>query len=251
MNRFTAVLLSILLPFAAVGQEVPDASKTEADARLEEAVKKARESAKKAIEQKKKAPAPPKIPPRVVNSSTKKLGPPEGATFFVDPEAGHLLERARGFLEGGRPDFSVEVWREVLRNYGSTLTTSDDWVQKGPLSKAEYRLFRRLREDVEKEISSYGDDVLRAYRVHADAEAKALLKDPDSEQRVEALTTVVNQFFLSELGDDAAYELACLSLDRWDFVGAFNLLKMIETHPSPSIPEGEIALRMAVAAFGA
>src|SRR5206468_4082276 len=65
----------------------------------------------------------------------------------------------------------------------------------------------------------------------------------------EALAQVVRRFFLSSIGDDAAYKLACLALDRLDFVGASRLLnKIIDSHPDPSIPKAELLARLAVAA---
>jgi outer membrane protein assembly factor BamB len=70
---------------------------------------------------------------------------------------------------------------------------------------------------------------------------------PDKEE--EALATVVRRFFLSSHGDDAAYKLACLALDRHDFVGASRLLtRVLQNHPDPSIPRAELLLRLAIAA---
>ena len=90
---------------------------------------------------------------------------------------------------------------------------------------------------------------LAAYRTSADAEAQAVLAAAGRRAKRKALAEVVRRFFLSSLGDDAAYKLACLALDRHDFVGASRLLdKIIETHPDPSMPQAELLARLAVAA---
>ena len=64
----------------------------------------------------------------------------------------------------------------------------------------------------------------------------------------EALAQVVRRYFLSSIGDDAAYKLACLALDRHDFVGASRLLIRSSTsHPDPSIAKADLLTRLAVA----
>ena len=57
------------------------------------------------------------------------------------------------------------------------------------------------------------------------------------ESSEEALAIVVRRYFLSSVGDDAAYKLGCYALDRHDFVGASRLFtKILERHPDPSMP---------------
>jgi hypothetical protein len=87
------------------------------------------------------------------------------------------------------------------------------------------------------------------YRVSADAEAHAIMatigQGADEE---EALTKIVRRYFMSSLGDDAAYKLGCLALDRHDFVGASRFFsQLLEQHPDPSTPRTDILLRLAVA----
>src|SRR4029434_1292398 len=69
-----------------------------------------------------------------------------------------------------------------------------------------------------------------------------------SEGEQAALAQVVRRFFVSSLGDDAAYKLACLALDRHDFLGASrHLNKILTSHPDPSIPKADLLLLLSCA----
>ena len=64
------------------------------------------------------------------------------------------------------------------------------------------------------------------------------------ERQEEVLAEVARRYFLSSLGDDAAYQRACLALDRYDFVTASSLLtRLLTSHPDVSIPHEEMLLR--------
>ncbi len=67
----------------------------------------------------------------------------------------------------------------------------------------------------------------------------------DSRTRESALAEIVRRFFLSKLGDEAAFELACLKLDRGEFLPAARLLsKIVSDYPDPTVRLGEIQLRL-------
>ena len=59
--------------------------------------------------------------------------------------------------------------------------------------------------------------------MRADGEARAILANRGEADRAELLAEVVRRFFLSSIGDDAAFELACIKLDRYEFAGASRL----------------------------
>ena len=59
---------------------------------------------------------------------------------------------------------------------------------------------------------------------------------------------MVRRFFASARGDDAAYRLGCLLLDRYEFRSARSLFqKVLDEHPDPSVPRSDLLLRMAIA----
>jgi len=170
---------------------------------------------------------------------------PEGATLKLDPDLEMKLDRAEIKLEEGRVDLAVVLWQYVLDKSSDTVMTRDGWVDS--TFNHKYRRYKSIAAEIERAVSNLPPEGLRIYRVTADAEAKEILA-AGAENREAALAEVVRRFFLSSIGDDAAYELACRQLDRYDFVGARRLLsKIIEEHPDPSIPREQVMLRLAVA----
>ncbi|MDX1944384.1 MAG: PQQ-binding-like beta-propeller repeat protein [Pirellulaceae bacterium] len=173
---------------------------------------------------------------------------PGGAALKTDPEQQRLLKRAEQCVEDGRLDLAAVLWQKVLDEAGDTLMVSRVQPKAIPGSETKRLMYTSLSEEVERTLARLPPLALQTYRVSADGEAQAILAAAGAGQEEEALATVVRRYFLSSHGDDAAYELACLALDRHDFVGASRLLsRILERHPDPSIPASELWLRMAVA----
>lgn len=160
----------------------------------------------------------------------------ESAIVVTRPELEELMRRAEAFAKDNSFRNAVVLWGRVLEEGGSSLTTID----------AE--TYVPLVDRVEEAISQLPADGLAAYRIIADGEATALMAQSDKLGREAALSSVVERHFMSNLGDQAAFELAGLMLDRFDFVTATRLLEKIVTrHPDPDVPAGELHLRRAVA----
>jgi outer membrane protein assembly factor BamB len=172
---------------------------------------------------------------------------PGGAALKTDPEQQRLLKRADQCVEDGRLDLAAVLWQKVLDEAGDTLMVSNQQPPRSP-SGTELLRYSSLSEEVARTLSKLPPQALRTYRIAADGEAQAVLAAGTAEGEEEALSTVVRRFFLSSYGDDAAYKLACLALDRHDFVGASRLLaRILDHHPDPSMPRGDLLLRLAVA----
>jgi outer membrane protein assembly factor BamB len=162
---------------------------------------------------------------------------PGGAALKVDLDQQRILKRADECVSEGRLDLAVVLWQKVLDEAGDTLMTRDG------------RTYASLAEQVEQTIVKLPRPALDAYRGSADGDAQALLAAAGAEGEEQALAQIVRRFFLSSHGDDAAFKLACLALDRHDFVAASRMLtKILDDHPDPSTPKAEILLRLAVAA---
>lgn len=160
------------------------------------------------------------------------------AALKTDPEQQRLLQRAEICVAEKRLDLAAILWQKVLDEAGDTLMTRDG------------ERYTSLAEEVELALidPSTPPLALATYRITADGEAQAILSRAAPDQQEEALGIVVRRFFLSSHGDEAAYKLACLALDRFDFVGASRLLtKVLERYPNPTVPRGEMLLRLAVA----
>jgi outer membrane protein assembly factor BamB len=161
----------------------------------------------------------------------------DGPALKTDQDAQQLLTRAEQFVNDGRLDLAAVLWQKVLDDAGDNLVSVDG------------RLYISLRRQVEQRLINLPPLALQTYRVTADGEAQALLSAAGPEGEEEALAAVVRRFFMSSHGDDAAYKLGCLALDRYDFISASRFFaKVLEEYPEPSMPRPELLLRLAVAA---
>jgi len=169
-----------------------------------------------------------------------------GATLKTDPEMDRLLQRATEFAEAGRYDLAATVWQNVLDRSADVMVTSDALVTT--VRDRRYRLFQPVASHIEAAVADLPQDALSNYRLVADGQAQAVLAAAaHTGRRKQALSKIAQQYFLSSLGDDAAFELACLALDRYDFAAADRLLtKLAQRYPDPSVPRREVLLRRAV-----
>jgi len=158
-----------------------------------------------------------------------------GASLKTEPDLESRLERARLFAEEGTYNHASTLWQNVLNQSGDTLITRDG------------RTYVSLAEDVERTIAKLPKAGLRIYRITADGEAQAILAGA-GENEEQALAEIVRKYFVSSLGDDAAYKLGCIALDNYDFVGASQLFqKILQNHPDPSVSLADVWMRLAVA----
>ena len=160
------------------------------------------------------------------------------AALKTDPDLEALMEKADRYREDGNYRVATKLWQAVLQRSGDALFTQDG------------ERYFSLVEGVEKTISQLPEEGLLAYRITADAEAKEILNGvprTDSSRFQTALSSVIRQYFISSLGDDAAYELGSIYLDHYDFTGALRLFeKIASTYPDPSVPLDQVYLRIAL-----
>ncbi len=174
-----------------------------------------------------------------------------GAGLDTDEATDELLERARVYASEDQFRYSIELWQHVL-NEKTGLTDrlpSDRALAKHKRLSHAAGQYRPVRDLVELELSSLPDSGLSEYRIGADADARAILAaGVNGSGDIAALTEVVRRFFISSLGDDAAWRLSGILMDEGDFIGARRLLdKIAHVHPDPSIPRGDLLVRLAMA----
>ena len=168
------------------------------------------------------------------------------AELKTDPEQERDLVRADEFARQSKYELAIGFWQRVLDASTASVMTRDEWQYKG--AKHSYQKFRSIADEVERSIARLPKQGLKTYRLQVDGNAQAVLASGAGPRREEALSNVVRKYFLSSFGDDAAFELACLSMDRGEFIGASRLLqKILDGYPDPSVSRGEILLRLAVA----
>ncbi|MCH2060431.1 MAG: PQQ-like beta-propeller repeat protein [Verrucomicrobiales bacterium] len=168
----------------------------------------------------------------------------EGASLKTDAEANELLARAGHFASQGRYDLAAKLWQTVIDSSNDLMFTRDEWVEK--TLEHEYQRYRSVSRDIESTIANLPAEGRQGYRLKADAEAKLVMGRPSGNDNESALAEVVRRYFISSHGDDAAFELACLKLDRYEFLPAIRLLdKIINDYPAPSVDKDLVLIRLA------
>ncbi len=166
---------------------------------------------------------------------SKSIEPELGAVLKTDPDLEASLETAERFKNDGNYRIATQLWQAVLQRSGDALYSSDG-----------ITYFSLVRQ-VEQLLAALPPDGLAAYRVIADAEAKEILAQANGPNDVTALNQLVRQYFISSLGDDAAFQLGCIYLDRFDFIGARRMFeKIVNQYPDPSVPMDQVLVRIAL-----
>jgi outer membrane protein assembly factor BamB len=168
------------------------------------------------------------------------------ASVKTDSEMEALLARADQFAQQGRYDLATVLWQQVIDRSSDVVFTREEWINKTLLH--QYQKYRGITSDIEHTLATLPAEGLQGYRLKADGEARAILQRAGEKGREAALAEVVRRYFMSSLGDDCAFELACRKLDRFEFLPAARLLlKLRAEFPDSNIAQEEVTLRLAVA----
>lgn len=170
-----------------------------------------------------------------------------GGVLPTDSEIEMKLRRADEYVAQERFDLAAVIWQNVL-DMSSTALRSADGRQ---YTSVQYHVEEQLRN-----IALRNPAGLNAYRSKADVSALGLMAAAVGDLQQQKLSEVVRRYFFSSHGDQAAYVLGCLALDRFDFNAASRLFgKMVDQHPD-YLPKatgrafasrGEVLLRLAIA----
>ena len=170
----------------------------------------------------------------------------EGASLKTDSTVDELMLRAKQFSDEGRYDLASSLWQKVIDSSNDLVFGSEEWVEK-TLSH-EYQIYKSVSREIENTLSALPKDGLNGYRLNADTKAKIIFSSYEiDEGRESALSEVVKKYFLSSLGDEAAFELACLKLDRYEFLPSIRLIdKILNDYPDTNIKRSDLLVRAAV-----
>ena len=172
---------------------------------------------------------------RLAQGQTQQVDTESGAVLKTNPELEDVLQTADRKREDGQYRVASKLWQIVLERSGDALYSDDG------------STYFSLVEQVEAILAGLPPEGLTAYRVIADAEAKEILAQATSENDVIALNKVVRLYFISSLGDESAFQLGCIYLDQFDFIGARRMFeKITKSYPDPSIPMDEVYARIAL-----
>ncbi len=155
-----------------------------------------------------------------------------------DPDADSLLNRAHEYIGQGQYREALLLLQHVADNYGESMTEGRGGV------------FIPARRAVEQVIANLPPQGLDTYRLNVDGLAKGLVGGDVYRCRDHrALQQVVDKYFISSIGDDAAYVLACWKMDQGEPAAACELLRRVSRdHPDASVDRKGLYARLAVAA---
>jgi tetratricopeptide (TPR) repeat protein len=171
----------------------------------------------------------------VFDAEPQTVEPEFGAVLKTDPDLEASLATAERFREDNNYRVATQLWQAVLQRSGDALYSSDG------------KTYYSLVQQVEQILADLPPAGLAVYRVTADAEAKEILAQANDPNDITSLNRVVRQYFISSLGDDAAYRLGCIYLDQFDFIGARRMFeKIVNQYPDPSIDMHQVRLRIAL-----
>ncbi|HUQ71573.1 MAG TPA: hypothetical protein VM165_18740, partial [Planctomycetaceae bacterium] len=166
------------------------------------------------------------------------------ATLNTNEELERLLDRADQLVASGRSDLVPVLWQRVLDEAGDVLASQGDGKEETRLHV--YQRYRPLREEVIRRMVASGPDALKAYRLQMDGVARSKLGD-ETVSREAALSDVVQRLLLTTSGPAAAFESACLRLEKGDYLSAVRLLTAVEQCPEHGLASAAVTARLSVA----
>jgi tetratricopeptide (TPR) repeat protein len=172
---------------------------------------------------------------QLAQGQTQQIDAEAGAVLKTNPELEDVLQTAERKREDGQYRVASKLWQIVLERSGDALYSDDS------------STYFSLVEQVEAILAGLPPEGLTAYRVIADAEAKEVMAQATEENDVIALNKVVRLYFISSLGDEAAFRLGCIYLDQFDFIGARRMFeKITRGYPDPTVPMDQVYARIAL-----
>ena len=208
---------------------------------------------------------------QVADTTDDDDGPfPKGPSLSTDSDVDRLLRRASEYIADDRFDLATLALqqalddqyqvarREGLREGEGERTMAlmklpddqwtpliDDW-RPGTGSRP-FQPYRSVAHEVERLIRKLPPEGMEIYRLSADGKAQGLLEKARGGDAEQALSEAVWKYFNSAHGDEAAFQLGCLLMERRDFVGANRYFeKILREHPDLSVPRQQVLLRLAV-----
>ena len=223
-------------------QEQAKAAGKEAEARAAEA----KATAQKAAQAELRARAALQIRGAIVNAIAEEgraASATQGTALSTSEDLERLLEKAVQ-VAADRPDLAPVLWQRILDEGASTFARAS--VRNAIPLRRTYEIFRPFSNESLQAIINAGPEALRQYRLFSDGPARGLFATQEP-ARVQALSEIVRRYFLTSVGDDAAFELGCRQLERGDFTSADQQFEKLSLYPDSNIDPNEILIRRIVA----
>ena len=171
---------------------------------------------------------------------------------FPQFEQEFTQDRAQSVPENRRVEVMLEQAREQLGASDevqvNTLELLQFVVETEEDTFSDIRLNSSQRRDAELLLSGLSSQGRQLYEQTYGGEASALLQTARETGSADQLRSVVQKFFLTEAGGEAAYEMAVSEMDRGELLAAARCLDRLRTlHPLRSKWEPDLSERAVIA----
>ncbi len=147
------------------------------------------------------------------------------ASLPTDPNIQSAFQRARRFVRDEQYELAARHIHTVMH------------ADKQIMVRVSRRSYRPAHQQGEKLLKILPERGIRLYQQLVNTRASLQFDEAVSRRSPQLLKNVTSHYFFSSYGDDAAYRLACHRIDRGRYEMARRLLlKLLNTHPDPSIP---------------
>lgn len=161
------------------------------------------------------------------------------AVLYPSEEATTLMSRARQGIERGDWKLAVDSLQRIIELPGEHILASDG------------DSFESARRQAQRRIASLPPTGLAAYRLMYDTEAAALLAKAADAHDLALLRSIVDQYLVTSVGDEAAAMLADWLIDEGQFAEAVAVLQLVKgIYPDSDLPQWALSGRLAVCYAG-
>ena len=123
-----------------------------------------------------------------INTTQSDLEDLNLAPLRTNPELESILEKAKRYQDDGNYRVATQLMQAVLEQSGDTLFSNDE------------QIYYSLVRQVEQQLAALPAEGLAAYRLEADAEARAIISAGEQGNLENALHQVVGRYFVSSVG---------------------------------------------------
>jgi outer membrane protein assembly factor BamB len=180
---------------------------------------------------------------RALTASRQAAADSRSVTISVNEELQGGLAKAMT-VSAERPDLAPLLWQRLLDESASAIAKVDD--SSAITARRAYETYGPFSDQVLSALVAAGPEALRHYRLQSDGPARALLATAGP-GREAALQEIVRRYFLTSAGDNAAFELGCLLLERGNDISASLMFDRLSEFPDSDVPADDVLSRRAVA----
>lgn len=161
----------------------------------------------------------------VASSAAEQGGSPPGndgvsarvSVAEIDNAARAHLERADAFLANGQLSEAIDTVRRVMDSATETLVVADPLSSDGRFGFVRYVTVRRFCHQWLARLHETAPEALRVYRNQVDPLAEQWFRQAETDNDPRWLQRIVDEFFLSSVGDQTLLRLGSHALERGDY----------------------------------